>query len=176
MRKEDNNNNVLRYTSTNGKPVLPTLQGENKIISNTYNNGVGRMVFENPLTEIPSNFMRGSWMLETIIIPSSVKFISNSSFEGCKNLKKIKISEGVLSIGERAFSSTALEKVLIPSSVLLVSYEAFANCKQLVTARFLPSNAGRYIGDYCFRNSTTRNIKIEKNDIFPCTAFQERDI
>ena len=158
MKKEDNNN-VLRYTSTNGKPVLPTLQGENKIISNTYNNGVGRMVFENPLTEIPSNFMRGSWMLETIIIPSSVKF-----------------SEGVLSIGERAFSSTALEKVLIPSSVLLVSYEAFANCKELVTARFLPSNAGRYIGDYCFRNSVTRNIKLEKNDIFPCTAFQERDI
>lgn len=175
MRKEENNN-VLRYTSTNGKPVIPTLQGENKIISNTYNNGVGRMVFEKTLTEIPPNFMRGSWMLETIIIPSSVKFISNSSFEGCKSLKKIKISEGVLSIGERAFSSTALERILIPSSVLLVSYEAFANCKELVTARFLPSNEGRYIGDYCFRNSITRNIKLEKNDIFPCTAFQERDI
>ena len=65
MKKEDNNN-VLRYTSTNGKPVLPTLQGENRIVSNTYNNGVGRMVFENPAGE--QHYLTRYWCLKPSII------------------------------------------------------------------------------------------------------------
>ena len=49
--------NKIQYTSTDGRIVLPLTQkmeDGNRIVSNTYKNGVGKMVFKDEITSIPN--------------------------------------------------------------------------------------------------------------------------
>lgn len=64
-------------------------------------------------------------------IPNSVKAIGNEAFLGFYGLTNINIPEGVISIGEKAFSSCGLERIRIPGSVNSIGAEAFANCNYL---------------------------------------------
>ena len=151
-------NNIIRYTSTNGRIVLPlTTETEdgNKIIYNTYKDGIGIITFRAELKTIPQELFRGSLTLETISIPSSVKMIDDNAFEKCRHLKKVKLQEGLLSIGERAFANTELENVVIPSSVFVVCKFAFSNCPNLTAVKVCKPKSACVIGKDCFSNSPT---------------------
>lgn len=151
-------NNIIRYTSTDGRIVLPLyseLQDGNKIKHNTYKDGIGSIVFEKELTTIPKNLYRGSLTLQSIDIPPSVKMIEDNAFDGCKHLKQVEFYDGLRSIGKRAFAYTGLENVVIPSSVLVVCSEAFSHCESLTKLKFSKPQSACVIGTHCFRESPT---------------------
>lgn len=151
-------NNIIRYTSNNGRIVLPLyseFQDGNQIKHNTYKDGIGTIAFEKELKTIPQELFRGSLTLETISIPPSVQMIEDEAFSKCRHLKAVKLQEGLHSIGQRAFAYTGLENVVIPSSVLVVCSEAFSHCENLTKLKFSKPKSACVIGIDCFNESPT---------------------
>lgn len=66
-----------------------------------------------------------------ITIPSSIKFIGNTAFFGCKKLKKITLNEGLISIGKKAFCYNILEDIILPNSLQSVAGDVFGGCCNL---------------------------------------------
>lgn len=90
---------------------------------------------------------------DTYTVPNSVKRIEPYAFEEGTNLKKVKMSEGVKTIGYNAFEDCyALETVVIPRSVSDIEefyiYHAFSNCEKLIIQCYENSYAFQYAIDY----------------------------
>lgn len=67
----------------------------------------------------------------SVSIPSTVTYIGNSAFRGCSQLSEIVIPDGVVSIGQYAFSASGLVSVDIPDSVTTLDRGAFERCSRL---------------------------------------------
>ncbi|MBO4705732.1 MAG: leucine-rich repeat domain-containing protein, partial [Spirochaetaceae bacterium] len=81
----------------------------------TIRNGV--LTIANGTTEIKYREYYGNTEIKKVIIPSSVKTIGNSAFNGCENLTEITIPSSVTSIGKWAFEQCSnLTEITIPSS------------------------------------------------------------
>lgn len=61
------------------------------------------------------------------VIPGSVKTIGTSAFNGCSNLSKVTLNEGVEEIKAEAFANTGLTEVVLPKSLKTLGKDAFAN-------------------------------------------------
>ena len=70
--------------------------------------------------------------LETIKLPSTLKYIDEECFCFCKNLKIVELPEGVEEIGNGAFSCCdKLESIKLPSTLTYISKYSFDNCHSL---------------------------------------------
>ncbi len=69
------------------------------------------------VTTIRQSAVSGNQFLTEIVVPKTVQTIEKTAFQSCKNLQKISLPEGLLSIGENAFAYTAIESITIPESV-----------------------------------------------------------
>lgn len=161
------------YTTNDGAIAFPSIaewEFDNKITLNAYYNGIGRMVFTEPVTNIPISFLMGCKNLTSVIIPSSCRVIHNYAFFGCSNLEKVKLNTGLRIIGERALSKTGLKRVEIPSTLIFVSDNAFDESKLRYMKLKTPTSAYRYFGV----NAIGQDIKIDgisKFDDFHSTAL-----
>ena len=66
-----------------------------------------------------------------IVIPSAynglpVKAISSGAFEGCTNIKSVKLGNKITDIMSDAFSDCSLDSIYIPKSVTYIDWEAFS--------------------------------------------------
>ena len=107
IRAISQSNNVLYYTSSDGKVVSPyntSAFGAN-IISNEYVDGRGILTFD-----------------------SGIKSIGDKAFFRCYNLATIVIPEGVTSIGDSAFYLSGLTSINIPNSIMTIGDNAFYHC------------------------------------------------
>ena len=68
------------------------------------------------------------------------------------------LSEGLESIGERSFQSTALQEVVIPGSVKRIEDTAFYNCRSLSKVTF--QNGVDIIGEESFSRTALREVEI----------------
>ena len=127
-------NNVIRYTSTDGKVVKPysaDVFGVS-IVSNTYENGQGTIVLSDNPTKFGAFAFRDCKTLATISIPSTVLEIGNSAFNNCSSLESIYIPGSVTTIGTQAFyGCNSIESVRIPDSVTSIGEIAFGFCASL---------------------------------------------
>ena len=127
-------NNVIRYTSTDGKVVKPysaDVFGVS-IVSNTYENGQGTIVLSDNPTKFGAFAFRDCKTLATISIPSTVLEIGNSAFNNCSSLESIYIPGSVTTIGTQAFyGCNSIESVQIPNSVTSIGEVAFGFCASL---------------------------------------------
>ncbi|WP_131782222.1 leucine-rich repeat domain-containing protein [Legionella gresilensis] len=65
-------------------------------------------------------------------LPAGVTFIDDSAFENCIDLRKLVISNGVISIGHWAFyGCNKLQTLEIPISIASIGKDVFAGCMDL---------------------------------------------
>lgn len=164
------------YTSTDGQVVAPNNDSafNAAIVSNTYKNGKGVIVFDEVVTTIGSQAFAGCSTLEDITLPEGVTEIGNEAFKDCSNLNLFKgkhatsdgrclivngelkafapdgvnsyvIPEGVTTIGLAAFwNSNELESVELPSTLTSIKGNAFGKCTNLVTVT-IPNSVSEII-------------------------------
>lgn len=100
------------------------------------------------VTTILKYAFSASFLLE-VELPSSVTTICNGAFEASSELKHITLPEGLVTIGERAFSDCCdLEEIEIPSTVTAIGDSAFDSCFDL--ADLTLSEGLISIGNYAF--------------------------
>ena len=128
--------NEIFYTSTDGNIVNP-YDGNvfgGIIISNTYNNGVGVIVFDRPITTIGEKAFYYRNSLTSVTIPDSVTTIGSYAFSYCYSLTSVTIPDSVTSIGDWAFyECSSLTSVTIPDSVTTIRGYTFAGCSSLTS-------------------------------------------
>ena len=146
-----NEKQLIYYTSKNSSVVTPnnsSVFGAN-IISNTYNNGVGVIVFDGEVTTIGDYAFYDYDSLTSITIPDSVTTIGDYAFWGCSSLTSITIGNSVTTIGDYAFvSCDSLTSISIPDSVTTIGNGAFGYCSSL-TSITIPDSVTT-IGDLAF--------------------------
>ena len=137
-------NQYIKYTSTDGNIIEPyrglnasnndiTLFGAN-IVSNTYENGQGIIIFSNNVIKIGYEAFDGCNRLTSITIPDSVTVIGEGAFAYCSSLTSITIPDSVTSIGASAFYyCRSLTSVTIGNSVTSIGDFAFVECTNLTS-------------------------------------------
>ena len=130
------------YTSTDGSIVVPNdvnVFGA-VLLTNTYENGVGVLSFDRPVTIIGQRAFHGKSKITEIVLPDGITKIDTLAFYECYALKSINIPDGVESIDYGAFAScSSLTSITIPDSVTAIYsspvsyYGAFYGCKSLTT-------------------------------------------
>ncbi len=141
--------NAIYYTTTDGKIVEPNCNywrwdassgmsvrdyksayGAD-IISNTYEDGKGVILFDGPVTSIPSQAFEYS-TLTSVQLPSTVLTIDSYAFNMCENLVSVHLGDWVAKIDARVFQSCSLlAEINIPGSVQNVGEGAFFGCSSL---------------------------------------------
>ena len=70
--------------------------------------------------------------LKELVIPNTVKKISNFAFEDCRVLESLRLPDSVVKIGKGAFSGcAALVEIVIPGSVGVLEASTFDGCTSL---------------------------------------------
>ena len=125
-------NYYIQYTSADGEKIYALQLGDSQEVNNTYENGVGVIEFNNPVTEIDDDAFKHCNNLTSISLPNSVTYIGSDAFLGCTNLSNITFGEGVKTIGDTAFyNCTSLTSIAVPNSVTEIGDNAFAYCNSL---------------------------------------------
>ena len=125
----------LDYTTNNNQKldVYPEDGEGGSVLSHTYSDGIGVVVFTSPLTTIGDTFKRCK-SLTSIAIPGSVTTIGDGAFYECRSLTSVTIGDGVTTIGNGAFAyCSSLTSVTIPDSVTTIGETAFFGCSSLTS-------------------------------------------
>ena len=168
--------NEIFYTSKDGKvvtPYDPDVFGA-VIVSNTYANGVGVIVFDRAVSSVGNYAFANRDRLTNIVLPDGVTSIKRYAFRDCVGLTNITIPNSVTSIGEYAFYyCSSLTNVSIGNSVTRIGNHAFQNCTSLVSVNI--GTGVKTIGDDAFRGCsslTSINIPDNVTSIYQ-SAFRE---
>ncbi len=100
--------------------------------------------------------------ISEVIIPKKileypVTSIGASAFEGCSNLNKVELPEGLVSIEDKAFAfCESLIDVYIPSSVSSIGNDVFKDCDSLM----ITTPKKSYADSYAKENNIKRKIKL----------------
>ncbi|MDF2539881.1 MAG: hypothetical protein K0S76_2902, partial [Herbinix sp.] len=105
------------------------------------NTGIKTVTFAEGMSKIPAYALQDCNSAVTIMIPSTVTVIGGGTyagaFDGCTNLKNIKLPKGLLEIGTNAFKNcNSLTEITIPSTVTKIGQHAFGGCTSLQTVTF----------------------------------------
>lgn len=147
-------NRKLYYTSTGGTVVTPYVStgwGAN-IVSNTYENGQGVILFDDNVTTIPARAFHNKHELQTLVIPESVTTINGLALYNCDKLETLYYNAinvtGTTSDTHFVYYCTGLTSIIIGDSVVNIPPYLFYRCAYL-TGLTLGNNI-RNIGDYAF--------------------------
>lgn len=119
--------NIIYYTSTDGnivKPFNESAFGAN-IISNEYNDGLGKIVFNSSVMKIGNNAFYECKTLRSMTIPESVTSIGDNAYIGCVALGNVMLSEATLTIGKRAFYRCGNLSIKLTNKITSIGDEAF---------------------------------------------------
>jgi hypothetical protein len=136
----------------------------------------------NSLVIVNGILIDGTTSKGDVIIPNSVKYINDSAFENCDDIKTVTMSNDVIGIGDRAFRSCdnlnllilsdkisymgrevfmwciSLKEVTIPSQLRKLPDLAFGDCNSLVKLEIPQNNI--LFGYNIFRDSTLRKDRL----------------
>ena len=116
----------IYYTSINSSVVTPNNSsafGAN-IISNTYKNGIGVILFDGEVSTIGYMAFYYCSSLTSVTIPDSVTTIGEATFSCCSSLTSVTIPDSVTTIGKDAFyncsslTSVYCKAIIPPTSVV----------------------------------------------------------
>jgi len=88
--------------------------------------------------------------LGNVFLPSTLTEIAAEAFKGCGNITNINLLEGLLTIGDYAFSfCTGLSTITIPSSVTYIGKNPFLGCSENLVITFAPGNTHYAMVGHC---------------------------
>lgn len=61
----------------------------------------------------------------------NTKVIEENAFDGCSNMKRVVLPEGITQIGGKAFARCGLKAVTVPKTVLKTGNESFSECQEI---------------------------------------------
>ena len=162
--------NKIYYTTSDGKKLFPYNSGGAAfgaiLISNTYDNGQGVLVFDDTITSIGYRAFYTCSSLASITIPDSVTSIGDSAFDGCKSLESITIPNSVTSIEWGAFEGcSSLESVTIPEGVTKIEWYAFDGCSSLAEVYCKPTTPPTGGYDMFNNNASGRKIYVPTESV-----------
>lgn len=150
------------YTSTDGEIVEPfEYFAIGNLISNTYEDGVGKMVFEGTVTTLRTNAFLRCTTLNSITLPSNIMVIDNMVFADCTSLITINIPSAVTYIDTTTFVNCEnLATVIFEEGSQLTNIYngAFNSCSSLLSIE-IPSGV-TYIDDYAFYACGLQSVNI----------------
>lgn len=123
---------VINYT-TNDNEVANIRTGYSgmHVISNTYTDGVGKVVVKGKITHFYPYF-RYSGNVTSVTIPEGVTEIESDAFCYCDRLASVTLPKTLVTIGSEAFySCDALGSIVIPDKVTTIDESAFKFCSAL---------------------------------------------
>lgn len=98
-----------------------------------------RPIIPNGICEIGEAAFMSS-PVTSVEIPSGVRTIGDSAFEGCEELSRVILPEGLTSIGDSAFMDCEnLTHIVLPQSLVEIGDYAFLNCSALRGVEIPPS-------------------------------------
>ena len=145
----------LGYTESNSGLYAAYKYAESGDFVSAVQRGLKVLRFPEGTEIIPNNYLNndnnyGSYDLEKVILPTSIKTIGNSAFKKCSKLVEINFPEGLVSIGSSAFSGCAnLTSIVLPEGLLAIGDSAFSGCSKLKNIQW-PSSL-QTIGKSAFR-------------------------
>ncbi len=164
--------NIIYYTSDNGKIIEPYNAGDfgAEIISNTYDNGLGAIVFDKDVISIGYEAFHECYHLTSITIPDSVVGVVPGAFYNCNNLKEFKgchasddghclVIDGVLA----AYAKASGTEYTIPNNVTEIGGCVFANFYDL-THIDIPNSVTK-IGHMAFQSCSSLKSIIIPNSV-----------
>ncbi len=134
--EESEDRKIYYYTVTNSVIDVSNAAAFNSNIkSNSYQNGVGVIVFDNTLTTVGDRAFYNNQLLTKVILSATVKTIGASAFEGCTSLNgTCPIPTNIETIGDRAFyGCVQLTTVNIGNDCTSIGSEAFYNIANLTS-------------------------------------------
>ncbi len=144
----DESPNVIYYTTTDGKIIDTAYWGyEDITISNTYINGVGRIVFSSPVTVIITDYNFGN--LKSIYSPTVIS-IKERAFWCCTSLESVSFPTATTIEADAFICCTSLASIDLPSATT-IGRSAFSHCTSLASID-LPS--ATTIGEQAFWECT----------------------
>ena len=157
-------NYELVYTSSDEKIVelYQTMGFSANVVSNTYHNGYGVIVFDKEISAIGEYAFYQCSTLTGIRIPQSVTKIRDYAFYST-SLSKIDIPADVTEIGDYAFYYTDLTTLVIPDKVTSLGSYSFKGCVNLTNA--IIGNGVVSIGSYAFQSCSLLTILTIGNNV-----------
>ena len=161
-------NNMIVYTTDDESIITPYFYesfGAN-LVSNTYINGKGQMVFDGDVTHIGAGAFKEIGNITNIEIPNSVISIGDFAFYWCLGLTNFKVPDSVVSIGESAFDfCLELTSVTLGNSLSYIDDYAFYDCDGLTTIT-IPKSV-TIIGNGVFQDCTMLESVYVKSTVPP---------
>lgn len=97
-------------------------------------------------------------IIERVILPGSIKRISDYAFEKCYNLSSIDFPNGLEFIGKMAFFQCLIEKAILPDSLEVLGEQAFSCCGLLNELRL--SNKLKTIEKQAFSGAAIEDLAL----------------
>lgn len=126
-QKGDQAPNVIYYTTTDGSKIMLRggFGGNFEILTHTYLDGQGIIVFDGNLLQIENKAFANSGNLTSMSLPDGITAIGTEAFANCPKLEKINIPESTRSISQRAFKGCASLKTLSVPEICKLGDSAF---------------------------------------------------
>ncbi len=134
---------TITYISTDGKAIeLNNYYYYNfdaRVIANFYQDGVGYILFDKPVTYVGGLFNK-QYNLLSVTLPHGLQTIGYELFCSCTSLTSVVIPSSVTKIESAAFENCiSLTSVTIPNSVTEIEDFAFDDCTSLKSVYCKPT-------------------------------------
>ena len=94
-------------------------------------------------------------------------------FIHCKNLRHVRLENGLEKIGISCFYGCGLESVTVPETVKIIAWQAFGRCRQLRNVVFSGKTQLKEVENYAFGGTLLREDRVAfpPGTLVPDTAF-----
>lgn len=114
--------------------IIFYFKDDGKTITGITSEVYGDIIIPDGVEQIAEKAFEENTNITSVVFPTSLHKIENHAFWGCKNLRMVKLNDGIVSIGVEAFIGTALENIELPRTLEEMDLTPF-ECKMKVDFR-----------------------------------------